>query len=188
MTNLPSDLIPSALSYDWLGMTIYLAGMNSTDRSFGIWKFALAAETLHHLFKKAMENEVQVTMVMNPFTGYARLFVQVGLCFTVALVFICVYSHLYWTEHSTISVAATLHQLNLRDNTMMTLVSSSSDLQLSPALALDSTTDKLWVFDQSTGSILSCYPLVITGVVFCQVEVDTSLLLNSTSRSKSTCF
>ena len=78
MTNLPSDLIPSALSYDWLGMAIYLAGKNSTDGQFGIWKYVFATESLHHLFSQALDDEVHVTMVMNPFTGYARLFHRVG--------------------------------------------------------------------------------------------------------------
>ena len=82
VANLPSDLIPFALSYDWLGMTIYLAGKNSTDidGSFGIWKFPLATELLHHLFSKTSDDEVQVTMVMNPFTGYVRLFHHTGIC------------------------------------------------------------------------------------------------------------
>ena len=69
MTNLPSDLIPSALSYNWLGMAIYLAGRNSTDGRFGIWKFVLVSESLHHFISQALNDEVQVTMVMNPFTG-----------------------------------------------------------------------------------------------------------------------
>ena len=105
MTNLPSDLIPFALSYDWLGMAIYLAGKNSTDGKFGIWKFALATESLHQLFSHALDDEVQVTMVMNPFTGYARLFCGVGLfccgtlfvsyplvelCFTLACCLFCI--------------------------------------------------------------------------------------------------
>ena len=90
MTSLPSDLIPSALSYDWLGVTIYLAGTNSTDRSFGIWKFVLANESMHHLFQKALDDKVQVTMVVNPFTGYARFFHQVRLLFIVACFFLCI--------------------------------------------------------------------------------------------------
>ena len=81
---------------------------------------------------------------------------------------------------------ATLHQLNLRDNSMVTLSSPSNDMQLSPALALDSITDRLWVSDQSNGSILSCD--TSTETLSCQTEVNTSPLLNSIPRSKLTCF
>ena len=109
---------------------------------------------------------------------------QVGLYCSMLSIFIC--SHMYWTEHAAIGVAVTLYQLNLRDNTVVTLASSSSHLQLSPALALDGITDRLWMSDQSNGNILSCE--ISTGTLNCQVEVNTSLLLNSIPRSKLDCF
>ena len=85
VASLPSDLIPSALSYDWLGMAIYLTGKNSTDGSFGMWKFVLANESLHHLFSKISGDEAEVTMVMNPFTGCVKLFHHAGICFSIWL-------------------------------------------------------------------------------------------------------
>ena len=69
---------------------------------------------------------------------------------------------------------------------MVMLASSSSDAQLSSALALDSTTDRLWVSDQSNGDILSCD--LSTETLNCQVEVNTSLLLNSIPKGKSAYF
>ena len=69
---------------------------------------------------------------------------------------------------------------------MVTLASPSGDLKLSPALALDSITDRLWVSDQSNGNILSCD--VSTGTLNCQAEVNTSPLLNSNRTSKLTRF
>ena len=78
--------------------------------------------------------------------------------------------------------AATLHQLNLKDNTMTVLANSTSDPQLTSALALDGVTDRLWLSDQSNGNILSCD--TSTEKFNCQVEVNTTLLLNSTAKSK----
>ena len=65
---------------------------------------------------------------------------------------------------------------------MTVLENSSTVPQLSSALALDGVTDRLWLSDQSNGNILSCD--LSTGKFNCQVEVNTTLLLNSTSKSK----
>lgn len=69
MASLPTDLIPLALSYDWLGRTIYLAGRNTTVGNFAIWNFKLRTAVLQLLFERQLDDDVQVTMVMNPFTG-----------------------------------------------------------------------------------------------------------------------
>ena len=103
----------------------------------------------------------------------------------ISACFYSLYSHLYWTELAVASDDVTLSELNLRDNTIAILTSSSNP-QISPVLALDSVTDRLWVSEQSTGDILSCD--VSAGTMDCRVEVNTSLLLNSIPRSRRACF
>ena len=69
---------------------------------------------------------------------------------------------------------------------MTVLANSSTDPQLSSALALDGVTDRLWLSDQSNGNILSCD--VSTRKFNCQAEVNATFLLNLTAKSKLACF
>lgn len=69
VASLPSELKPLALSYDWLGETIYLAAKNTTDWILGIWNIKLQTAALRQLFRRQLSGEVQVTMAVNPFTG-----------------------------------------------------------------------------------------------------------------------
>ena len=69
------------------------------------------------------------------------------------------HSYLYWTEYIHKHKFVTLHRLNIMTHVAETFDSfSSTDHQLSPALTLDPTTDRLWLSNRSSGGIVSCDP------------------------------
>ena len=96
------------------------------------------------------------------------------------------HSYLYWTIANDSSNS--LHQLNLRDpssSTTLTMPTSQvgkrqagislSSLSLTPALALDPRTRRLWVCDANSGDILSCNPTNSS----CDVEVSAAAITRS---------